>query len=63
MVNNLTITIHEVEEVVSKEKYRLNSGIYVKDLKIKTADGTYEIALFGEAASNLEIRNEGTYKE
>jgi len=63
MVNNLTIKIHEVEEVVSKERFKLDSGTYVKDLKIKTADETYEITLFGEAASNLEIRNEGTYKE
>lgn len=63
MRNNLVIRIHNVEEITAQEKWRLDCGVYVKDLLIKTSDGTYEITLIGDKASNLKIRNKGTYRE
>jgi len=63
-MNNIEINIHHVREIIAEEKWKLgtNRG-YVKYLNIKTSDGTYKITLFGDTPDDLEIKNEGEYKE
>jgi len=52
-----TVTIHDVNEIVTQEKYKLDSGTYVRDIVIKTKEG-YEntITLFADTGDNLKIR-------
>lgn len=61
---SVSINMMNVKEIVSQEKYKLDSGTYIKDIIITTSDGSkYTITLFADNSANLQIREKGSYTE